>query len=85
MADFAPSDGAIMVGMIVSGGYLLVFPFWMIRKLSKLGRRINLLQEDIDDQTTTIKSCEQRIDGIDHDLEEQRKTIGKAFTMKSEE
>ena len=54
MADFSPADGAMISGIVVGAGYLLVFPFWMIRKLTRIEHRLNHLQSDIKEQDEVL-------------------------------
>lgn len=82
MADFAPADGAMITGIIIGTGYLLVFPFWMIRKLSRIEYRINHLQSDIKEQDDMLQSFDRRIEELDTGLEERRKEIINLFIAK---
>jgi hypothetical protein len=83
-ADATITHGAIMAGMLVGSGYLIVFPFWMIHKINKVEIRIKQMQADIIEQDNTRKSFEQRVEVLDHNFEEQRKDIITAINSMNE-
>ena len=79
--DATIADGAILSGIIIGTGYLLVFPFWMIRKLGRIETRLRQMQKDIDEHNETLQSFERRIEELDANLEERRKEIIEAFQL----
>jgi hypothetical protein len=85
MADFSPADGAMISGIVIGVGYLLVFPFWMIRKLTRIEYRVKHLQSDIKEQDDVLQSFDRRIEEFDIALEERRKEIIKMFQSQTPE
>jgi hypothetical protein len=81
MADFSPADGAMISGIIIGAGYLLVFPFWMIRKLTRIECRLKYLQSDIKQQDEVLEGFDHRIEELDASLEERRKEIMQIFQI----
>ncbi|MDI6783224.1 MAG: hypothetical protein QME64_03900 [bacterium] len=78
-------DGAIWAGIIFGVGYLLVFPFWMIRKLGRIETRLKQMQKDMDEQDDILQSFDRRIEELDANLEEQRKEIIEAIRLTKHE
>ncbi|MFB3896763.1 MAG: hypothetical protein ACE14V_10720 [bacterium] len=79
--EAALTNGAIMVGLIIGCGYLLVFPFWMIYKLERIMSRLRYMQEDLDEQDDILKRMEQRLEILDIDVETRRKEIIEAVSL----
>jgi hypothetical protein len=82
MADFSPADGAMISGIVIGAGYLLVFPFWMIRKLIRIESRLKHMQTEIKEQDDILQAFDRRIEGLDSVLEERRKEIIEIFKVK---
>lgn len=83
-ADATIANGAIMSGIIVGVGYLLVFPFWMIRKLGIIETRLIRIQTDLKEQDDILNAFDRRIEELDTNLEERRKEIIKVFQLKED-
>ena len=83
--DFATTSEAIVSGIIIGVGYLLVFPFWMIRKLGRIETRLKQMQKDMDEQDNILQSFERRIEELDANLEERRKEIIEAIRLTKHE
>jgi hypothetical protein len=83
-ADATIANGAIMSGIIVGVGYLLVFPFWMIRKLIRIETRLMQMRSDLKAQDDTVQAFDRRIEELDAGLEERRKEIIEVFQLKED-
>lgn len=81
-ADATIANGAIVSGIVVGIGYLLVFPFWMIRKLTRIEHQLLHLQSDIKEQDDVLQAFDRRIEELDTSLEERRKEIVDIFLVK---
>ena len=85
MADATIANGAIISGIVIGVGYLLVFPFWMIRKLTRIETRLMRMQSDLKEQDDTLQAFDRRIEEFDVALEERRKEIIEMFQLKVSE